>query len=184
MGLVVSWVQLSARQAAPLASTALVPMPGLKTAQLMLTAAALKKTHALSVCDRCDCVACIAMLVNVSLGLVLAGLMSTACHHLQNYLPVHLRLSTSLLLCEHPAVSTSCCVQRQVREVLEGYLDDDQDMKDMNITAKEQHALQVRQSGLNLLGTNGQACGAFTVWAAAPLAVRLQQYIQQLRSLC
>jgi hypothetical protein len=30
----------------------------------------------------------------------------------------------------------------QVREVLEGYLDDDQDMKDMNITAKEQHALQ------------------------------------------
>jgi hypothetical protein len=30
-----------------------------------------------------------------------------------------------------------------VREVLEGYLDDDQDMKDMNITAKEQHALQV-----------------------------------------
>jgi hypothetical protein len=29
-----------------------------------------------------------------------------------------------------------------VREVLEGYLDDDQDMKDMNITAKEQHALQ------------------------------------------
>jgi hypothetical protein len=31
----------------------------------------------------------------------------------------------------------------QVREVLEGYLDDDQDMKDMNITAKEQHMLQV-----------------------------------------
>lgn len=30
-----------------------------------------------------------------------------------------------------------------MREVLEGYLDDDQDMKDMNITAKEQHALQV-----------------------------------------
>lgn len=29
----------------------------------------------------------------------------------------------------------------QVREVLEGYLDDDQDMKDMNLTAKEQHAL-------------------------------------------
>jgi len=30
----------------------------------------------------------------------------------------------------------------QVREVLEGYLDDDQDMKDMNLTAKEQHELQ------------------------------------------
>jgi hypothetical protein len=36
------------------------------------------------------------------------------------------------------------CLLLQVREVLEGYLDDDQDMKDMNITAKEQHALQVR----------------------------------------
>jgi hypothetical protein len=34
------------------------------------------------------------------------------------------------------------CHAVQVREVLEGYLDDDQDMKDMNITAKEQHALQ------------------------------------------
>lgn len=40
-----------------------------------------------------------------------------------------------------------CCVCRcQVREVLEGYLDDDQDMKDMNITAKEQHALQQEEA--------------------------------------
>ena len=33
-------------------------------------------------------------------------------------------------------------VDAAVREVLEGYLDDDQDMKDMNLTAKEQHAAQ------------------------------------------
>jgi hypothetical protein len=34
----------------------------------------------------------------------------------------------------------------QIREVLENYLDDDQDMRDMNLTAKEQHALQVAEA--------------------------------------
>jgi hypothetical protein len=54
----------------------------------------------------------------------------------------------------------------QVREVLEGYLDDDQDMKDMNITAKEQHVLQVRGPGAGFVagvsygGPGGMACRA------------------------
>jgi hypothetical protein len=38
----------------------------------------------------------------------------------------------------------------QVREVLEGYLDDDQDMKDMNLTAKEQHELQQAEAQVML----------------------------------
>lgn len=42
-----------------------------------------------------------------------------------------------------PFAPAAAAAPPQVREVLEGYLDDDQDMKDMNITAKEQHALQV-----------------------------------------
>jgi hypothetical protein len=55
----------------------------------------------------------------------------------------------------------------QVREVLEGYLDDDQDMKDMNITAKEQHAMQQAveaQVGTLLVGSFARAVlGLFTM---------------------
>lgn len=77
------------------------------------------------------------------------------------------------------------CVYLQVREVLEGYLDDDQDMKDMNITAKEQHALQVRKSCLHkapasaLLAAVGRTWGRGLRWSCVRLDQqwRLSRYL-------
>ena len=54
-----------------------------------------------------------------------------------------------MVKCKHGDVMLGACVYispMQIREVLENYLDDDQDMRDMNLTAKEQHALQVAEA--------------------------------------
>jgi hypothetical protein len=60
----------------------------------------------------------------------------------------------------------------QIREVLEGYLDDDNDMHDMNLTAKELHAAQEAAEAavrLRCRGRGGWGAGAGPRGALQPI---------------
>jgi hypothetical protein len=58
-----------------------------------------------------------------------------------------------------PPPSPTHPLPHQIREVLEGYLDDDQDMHAMNISAKEQHALAQAAAAAAVGGARARAGG-------------------------